>query len=157
MDSAEWTELGFVSEAGATFNDSKTMADILAWQSFYPVRRIVTARDSTIAFVLRQWNGATIPLALGGGNITDNAGEFTYIPPDPDVVDERSLALEWADGDKHYRLYFPRGMVTEAVSTSLVRTAAADLPITFGVISDGTTDPYTLFTDDTAFAHVSGS
>lgn len=153
----EWTELGFASEAGVTFTDARTMTDILAWQSFYAVRRIVTARDSSVSFALRQWNGATVAFAFGGGTITPAAGEFTYTPPDPDEVDERSLTIDWADGDKHYRLYLPRGMVTDAVTTNLVRTAAADLPITFGVISDGTVEPYLLFTDDDAFAHDSGS
>lgn len=157
MDSAEWTELGFASEAGVTFTDSKTLVNIMAWQSFYPIRRIISDRDSTLAFVLRQWSGATVQFAFGGGLVEDNGGEFTYTAPSPEVVDERSLAVEWQDGNKHYRLYFPRGLVTDAVETNLVRTAAADLPITFGVISDGSVDAYTLFTDDTAFAHVSGS
>jgi hypothetical protein len=157
MDSTEWTELGFVSEAGATFTDSRTMADILAWQAFGPIRRTVTARDQTLAFVLRQWNGATIPFAFGGGSITGSTGDWTYTPPDASTVDERSLVLEWADGDKAYRIYFPRGMVSDAVSTNLVRSGPADLPITFGVITDGITDPYLLFSNDDALAHASGS
>ena len=157
MDSAEWTELGYLSEAGATINDSKTMTDIAALQSFYAIRRIVTARDTTISFVLRQWNGATVALAFGGGVVEVNSDEYTYTPPAADVVDERSVVVEWEDADKHYRFYVPRAMVTDAVSTTVSRTAAADLPITFGVIASGDTDPYTLFTDDPSFAHVSGS
>jgi hypothetical protein len=157
MDSSEWTELGFLSEAGATFTDAKTMFEVLVWQSFYPARRAISGRDSTIAFVLRQWNGATVAFAFGGGEIGSGGGEYSYTPPVASIIDERSLVLEWADDDKHYRLYMPRGIVTEAVTTNIVRTAAADLPITFGVITDGTVDPYILYTDDSAFAHVSGS
>lgn len=261
---AGWNELGFVDENGAQWTDGKTVIPINVWQSFYAARRVVTARESMVAFVLRQWNKINIPFAFGGGEVTgggavaeveavtlesyddedtfkltynaaesvailidadetenfnaagikaaiegiagfssenpggvtvsdvgpsgflvkwndaqaiasvlsvtsgtgsavgdvavliagaDSAGsEYVYSPPSPEELDERSFTVEWEDGSKKYRLYFPRGMVTDNVVTKLQRTAASDLPITFSALSDGTEDIFKLFTNDPAFA-----
>ena len=148
-----WIDLGYTSEDGVTVTDSKDIEDIPVWQLFYPARRIVTSRDFTVAFVLRQWSTETVSLAFGGGDFTwVGAGQYKYEPPSPEMIDERSLAVDWQDGDKNYRLIIPKGMVTENVETNIVRTGAADLPITFGVIgTDDAGAPWTLLTDDPAF------
>ena len=150
-----WVDLGYASEDGVTVTDSKTLESIPVWQLFYPARRIVTERDLALSFVLRQWNGENVKLAFGGGEVTEPvpaSGSYKYTPPDPEAIDERALMIDWADGTKHYRLVLTRGMVTENVETNLVRTAAADLPITFGLIGDDTGEPWYLLTDDPAFA-----
>lgn len=154
---AAFVDLGYVNENGAAITDSKTMQSIMVWQSFYPARRIVTARDFTVTFALSQWNGDTLPLAFGGGSITEPdptgaPGEYKFTPPDPETNDERALVLEWQDGTKNYRLVVPVGQVTDAVNTSLVRTDNAELPITFAVNGSDGSDPYNFYTDDPAFA-----
>lgn len=150
---AAWVDLGYVTEDGATFTDSKEIEDVLAWQSFYPVRKIVTAKEATLAFSLRQWNEATVKLAFGGGTITNpSLGVWKFVPPDPETLDERALMLDWQDGDKNYRLIFPKGLVTEAVETQLVRTGSAELPITFSAVPATGDDAYILLTDDIAFS-----
>lgn len=151
---AAWLDLGYVSEDGVTFTDSKEIEDVNAWQSFYPVRKIVTGKEATLAFALREWDERTVPLAFGGGTITSpSAGVWRYVPPAPGTLDLRALMIDWQDGDKDYRLIVPRGMVSEAVETNLVRTGAADLPITFSAIPASTTsDPYILLTNDIAFS-----
>ena len=161
MDSISgWTEMGFISEDGATFTEGKDITDILAWQSFYPIRRIITARNITVSFALREWKRATVEFALGG-TVATNGAEFTYSPPSPEDLTEKSLVLEWFDGDKSYRVYMPRGIVSENVETNLVRTGAADLPVTFAATDPGTDelgdplDIYTMFTDDPSFEFAS--
>ena len=149
---AGFLELGFVSEDGATFTEGKDVTDINAWQSFYPIRKIVTARTVEISFALREFNKRTVEFALGG-TVSVNSAEWKYVPPAPDVLSTKSLVLEWTDGSKGYRLYVPVGIVTEAVETNLTRTAAADLPITFSATDPGTgTNIYTLFTNDVSFS-----
>jgi len=149
---AGWTDLGYVSEDGATFTEGKDITDIGAWQSFYPIRYIVNSRLVTVAFALRQWNNATVQFALGG-TIASNSAEWTYTPPAPEVLDLRQLALEWFDSTKSYRLYIRRGLVTENVETQLVRTDSAALPITFSAMDPGGgTSVYSLFTTDSAFS-----
>lgn len=146
-----WTDLGFVTEDGVTFTDSKETETIGAWQSFYPVRRIVTSKDASVSFALRQWNKDTVALAFGGGTVTEpTANVFKYTPPDPEDIDERALCLEFTDGSKVYRLVMEKGMVSDAVETQLVRTGAADLPITFSATPDSGDDAYYLLTNDSA-------
>ena len=150
---AGWLDLGFASEDGVTFLDGKTVEPIPVWQLFYPARRIVTEKEATVSFVLRQWSTDTVQLAFGGGTVSsDGAGEYRYTPPEAGTIDERSLIVEWVDGDKNYRLIIPRGMVTENVETNLVKTAAADLPITFGVNGEEGVAPWYFQTDDPALA-----
>ena len=149
---AGFTALGFISEEGATFTESKDITDINAWQSFYAIRKIVTARNVQVSFALREWNKRTVEFALGG-TVSVNAAEWKYVPPSPSTISEKALVLEWLDGSKGYRLYFPRGIVTEAVESTLTRTSAADLPVTFSAVDPGSgLSIYTLFTNDVSFS-----
>jgi hypothetical protein len=148
---AGWVDLGYVSEDGVTVTDAKTLEVISVWQLFYAARRIVTARELNLSFALRQWSKDTVPFAFGGGEITTpTAGHHKYTPPAPEDLDERALMIDWQDGTKHYRWVVLRGMVTDNVETNLTRTAAADLPITFGMNGSDTGDPWYLLTDDPA-------
>jgi hypothetical protein len=155
---SDWLDLGFTSEAGVQLTDAKTLVEIPVWQLFYPARRIVTARDFRAVFVLRQWAAEQVKLGFGGGEIAESSpgsGLFRYTPPSPEFVDERMVAVEWTDGDKHYRLILLRCMVVENVQTTVARTAASDIPITVGVIGAEGEDPWILDTDDPAFAEAS--
>lgn len=155
---AGWIELGYANEDGVTFTDGKTIESITAWQSFYALRRIMTAKEGTLAFSLLQWNGATVRLAFGGGSVTqDSAGAYRYTPPEAGVVDERAMLIEWVDGDKNYRLIVPRGMVGEDVETNLTKSGAGELPISYGVNGQDGVDPWYLQTDDPAFEPVGSS
>lgn len=155
---AAFLELGYVGEDGAQMVATMTIEEIRAWQSAYPVRRIATEREFTLSATLLEWNVVTVPFFFGGGTITEpddigNPGEYLFTPPDPSAIDERMLALEWADGTKDYRIVVSRGMVTETDNTQLQRTDAAGLPITFGTMSnEAAGNPWFLQTDDPAFA-----
>lgn len=151
---ATWVDLGFTSEDGVTVTDSKTTEAIPVWQLFYPARRIVTERELSVAFTLRQFSGNQVEFAFGGGAVSlDSAGKYRFTPPSPETLDVRKLAIEWTDGSKTYRLIIPKGMVTENVETKIARTNAADLPITFSVIGDDTiAAPWYMLTNDPTFA-----
>jgi hypothetical protein len=152
---AGWVDLGYANNDGVKFTDAKTTERIDVWQLFYPARHIVTARDTKASFVLRQWSKDTVKLAFGGGTITTTAGppaHYLYLPPDPGSLDERAIGIEWIDGTKVYRLVLPRVLVTESVETNLVKTGAADLPITVGVMGVDGASPWSLRTNDPAFA-----
>jgi len=155
---AGWTELGYTDENGFKFTDGKTIVDILVWQLFYPARKIITARDFTTDFALRQFDGETVKLGFGGGEITEpESGTFRYTPPAPSFIDERALGAEWLDGDKVFRLVLPKGLVTSNVSTEVVRTKSSDLPITFGIIGADGQDPWYFDTNDESFLDLVGS
>jgi hypothetical protein len=157
--SADWSEVGFVSENGVTFTDSKAITDIPAWQSFYPVRKIVSGKTSTIEFVMRQWNRTTVVFAFGGGAITNAAGVATYVPPAPGILDSRAVCVEWTDSGDTYRLVMPNGLASGDVSPNVVRTAATDLAVSFEATPEGNpvdddlgSNPWYILTDAEGFA-----
>jgi hypothetical protein len=153
--SATWVDLGYATEDGVAFSKSRDVEGVRGWQSFYPLRRIITGEDVTASFTLMQWNEITLKLAFGGGVVTTTAGppiHYLYTPPEAGQVDERALGMEWEDGSKIYRLVFPRTMITETVETQLTRSAAAELPLTFGVLGEVGVAPFILRTNDPAWA-----
>lgn len=143
-----WIDVGYISEDGVSFTDGKEIEDIQAWQSFYPIRKIITAKSSALEFIMRQWNGENLKLAFGGGTVNNNAGITTYVPPTPSEFDSRAMVVEWEDGSETYRLVVPKGLVSGDTETAVNRTSATDLPISFAITPD--TVPSTLSSPPTA-------
>jgi hypothetical protein len=150
--SAAWIDLGRTDENGAQITDTKTIADIPVWQSLYPARKIITARAFEVVFTLRDWTQNSVSLAFGGGTWDVATDISTYHPPDPSIIDTRTLAVDWQDNGHNYRFAVTEGLVSGNVQTKLVRNAAADLPITFDAIGVDGLDPWLFITDDPAFA-----
>lgn len=151
-------DLGYADEDGLTFTDGKTLEPINVWQSFYPARQIVTEKESSVAFNLAQWNRDTVPLAFGGGSVTEpESGVYRFEPPEPGTIDERMAICTWVDGSRNYRLIVPRCIVSENVETNLTKSAAGLLPITLGVLGSEGVAPWYLLTDDPAFAPAGSS
>ena len=134
---AAFIDHGYVSEDGVTFRDDKEIEGIPAWQSFYDIRKVVSAKTSGIEYVLRQYSPENVQMAYGGGEIDVSGGVATYTPPVPGEIDDRSLVVEWIDGDSTFRLVMPKGIVTGEVESVLNRTAATDLPIAFEATPEG--------------------
>ena len=149
---AAFLDMGFLTEEGFTFTESKDIADINVWQSFYPARRLVTGRAVEVSFSLREWKRSTVEFALGG-TVTGSAPNWTFNPPSPSTLPTRSLVIDWQDGTKYFRLYFPVGLVSEAVESNVTRTDSAVLPVTFASQDPGGgTNIYTLFTNSVEFS-----
>lgn len=162
---ATWINVGYLSEDGVTFTGGATVEDINAWQSFYPIRKIVTGRTGGVEFVMKQWNGENLKLAFGGGTVVTAAGKTYFAPPSPSVLDARAMVIEWNDGSETYRLVIPRGLVGGDTSTAVVRTSAADLPVSFAATPNTVqstlsatptageliTQPWYIITDATSF------
>lgn len=152
---AGWIDLGYANEDGVTISKSRTMEQVPAWQSFFPLRRMVTAEDFTVSFNLLQWGNDSVILAFGGGTITATAGppaHYLYTPPDPGTLDERAVGVEWQDGTKIYRLTMAKAMVTETVETQMQKAGAAELPITLGVMGEAGVSPFLIRSNDPAWA-----
>lgn len=145
-----FVELGIITEDGATLRDEKTREPIGGWQSLYPYKYVTTDSSASIAFTLRQWDKATVPLAFGGGAITSVTGppaHFLYTPPAPSALYERACVVEWDVDTYKFRLIIPKVMPTEALETNLTRNDAANLPITLSVLGTDGTSPYTIRSD----------
>ncbi len=148
---AGWIELGYTTEDGCTFTDSKEVNEIMAWQSFYAIDRRITSRNATVSMVLQQWNDDNFKLSFGGGTVTTvSAGLFKYVPPSPETIDYRALGIEIRDGAVTSRFVMPKGMVTDNVEMQFTRSDTAKLPITFGLVTTGSGDAWSWITNDPA-------
>lgn len=149
---AAFKDLGYISEDGISASFGVTVEDINAFQSLLPIRRVVTGRTADISFTCRQWNADTFSLALGGGSFDESGGNYLFYPPEnDDALAENAVIVEWNDGTKNYRLIIRKAVVVENVETTIVRNAAADLPITLSILGSDTQDAWYLLTDDDAF------
>lgn len=148
-----FVNLGYATEDGVTFSVTPEILEVSAWQARTPVRRDLQAQALRNSFGLIQWNAHTVQYAFGGGAITEpTPGVYRYdFPDEGDALDERSLIVDWEDGDSHYRLVVPRGNVTEAVETNLVRSAATSLPITHDALEPEDGGLAYILSDDPAF------
>lgn len=138
---AAFKPVGYITPAGPNLSNSKTINDIMAWQSFHPIASRVTGADFTVGFEIMEWDANTLPLAFGGGVITEpTADHYKFTPSDPSVLDERALVLDVHDGNTVYRYVFPRGYQTGNLDTAFTRDDPAVLPIEFKVLAptDGT-------------------
>lgn len=150
---AAFTNLGYASDDGATFSVTPEILEVPAWQARTPVRRDLQAQALRTSFTLLQINAYTVQYAFGGGAISEpSPGLYRYdFPEEEDALDERSLIVDWQDGGSHYRLVVPRGNVTEAVETNLVRSAAQQLPITHDALEPDDGGLAYILSDDPAF------
>lgn len=145
---AAFKELGYVSEDGVTVTPEQSFSPVMAWQTAYKVRTLVTARGLTLEFVLREFNLQSLPFAFGGGTLTFATGEYKYTPPSAEATDPRALVLEFLDGAKKYRLYVPNGQVEDLQGFSVSRGAPAQLPVKYTLNYSGVGDPWNIFTTD---------
>lgn len=152
-----WMELGFITTDGITISVSKEVNEIMAMQSLEPVRVVTTKAPKTVAFAMMQEGRDQLFLALGGGTITESVGPpvvYKYEPPDPSVLDERAMIVEFIDGAVSYRWCFARTQNREGVEHKLVNEDAATFPVTQQVLQpiDATVKPFYIESDDPALA-----
>ena len=95
---AAFVELGYTTEDGVTFKDEPTIERKGAWQSFYPVRILETARMAMASFVLEQWNTDTLRVATGGGVVTTAGTGSKFTPHAAGTVSEWALVVDITDG-----------------------------------------------------------
>lgn len=148
-----FTEVGYLSEDGVSISHDKTTSEVMAWQSLFPVRRHVTGMNLTITAALREFTGSNVELALDG--VITSGGSptmYTFTPNDPEDMASVALGVEWQDGAKTYRLRVPRVMVSEGVEFAVNRQGPSELPLTFSLMAETGVTPFTIISDDPAWA-----
>lgn len=131
-----WTDLGLLDEAGVEITPSIDMKDLPAWQSFYPVRSVVTARSIEVKFSLIQSNSDSFKLAFGGGSFAPTSTTYsTYTPPAASFVDERAIGLELTDGTMIDRWVFPRTIVSSVENLTFKKDESVTFGLTLKVLS----------------------
>ncbi len=153
---AAWTGLGFHTEDGVSINQSIDIQEYMAWQSKSSIRREQNSREFQFAYSLLQWNESTLPLAMGGGAVTEpTVGQFKYAPPlDTAALEERSMIVDVDDGARRARFIIPRGTVTDTAEVGFKRGEMSPLAVTFKALTplEGGLPWYVLFNDAAAFA-----
>lgn len=146
-------DLGYATPEGVTFTDTPNVTGIPAWQSAKDVRKLVNSRIDRVAFQLLQWNDDSFPLAFGGGEwVEEESGLFRFDPPgNEDALEEHTLVIDWEDGERKWRWAGYKVNVVEGISTNIVRTGAAVLPITVEVVTADSGDDWNIWTDDPSF------
>jgi hypothetical protein len=131
----DFTELGFTTTDGVTFNLARQTTDINAWQSPDPIRIVETSRAITIASVLEQYIPENLEVAFGGGVVDKGPtfGSFTYPGAGENTV--RVLVVDAIDGDDLYRFMYDRVQQMADIQTQLQRGDTANLPLEFKVLA----------------------
>jgi hypothetical protein len=146
-----WEHLGYTAESGVKFSFSRSVNEVKGWQSYQPLRIIVTEVPIETEFELLQWNNVTVETAMGGGSFEEQGDGVRYTPPAESFVDEFAMIVDGKDGAFTYRYFFPRVMVSDKVEFSFVRSNPVGLPIKVKVLAapeGGST--FNFDTDDTS-------
>lgn len=147
--------LGYHSEDGVSINQSVEIIRLGAWQTKSDIRRQRDSETFRITFNLLQWNENNVPLAFGGGAVTEpSSGHYKYTPPAvSDALDEKALVCDVQDGSEKLRFVIPRGNVVEAVDSQFTRNAFGMLPIAFEALTPTDESPqWHLLTNVAGFA-----
>lgn len=134
----EWVDVGFISEDGVSFADAKTLDDVGAWQSFYSIRKFLTGKESTLEFVMRQWNADNIEFGFGGGSVDGGGAEREV----------QAVTLESFGGTDTFKITYNSQESGTAVTRGTNNTAAGikaviegisgvDFTVTVSEVSDG--------------------
>ena len=141
---AQWTDAGYLTDAGATFDLTRSTNDVNVWQSLDPIRIITTSFTKAVSMTLRQWNPTNLAYALGGGTSTMGTGTAggtaygTYTYPAASENPTRAVILDTFDGSYTVRFYWPSMTVQGDVSVALGRTDSLTLPIALTSLSSTT-------------------
>lgn len=152
LDSA-FVDLGFTTEEGVSFSDGTSVTDLKAWQSLYPVRRLVAEYTGSIDFTLLQWN-KDIWEQVVHGIVTEEVANVVhkFTPTRAGVVAEKSLIVDFDDGVEEYRLVVPRVGMASDIDIPLTSSDAANIPTSWGVIGGDSAGPWFLLTSDQSFS-----
>ena len=150
---AAFVDLGYTTEDGATIVDGVTVEDQKAWQTPYPVRRLVTDYTGSVAFDLLQWS-KDIWEQVVHGVVTEPVADVVhkFTPTRDGIAPEKSLILDFTDAPFEYRYVVPKVGLATDMEIPLTRTSVANLPTEWGVIGGDAAGPWFLLTDDPNFS-----
>jgi hypothetical protein len=127
---APWINNGYTTEDGILFTFQRTVDQIKGWQSFDPLRMIVTEAPKLVKFSLMQATATNLILALGGGTVGTGG---VYTPPDPKSLMNTALYISGTDGLNTWAFWAGRAMVTDNVEIPWKKSGEAMIPLTFTV------------------------
>lgn len=150
VSAPNWTELGYTTEDGVKFSFGRDVEEVMAWQSYDPLRVITKGVPKEVTATFLQFNQNTMATAMGGGAWTETSpGNYEYTPPDEGDIDEFAYIVEFIDGDYSYRYCFDRVQNMSGVEYTVNRSNPIELEIKVKVLAaPNGGKPYKLQTDD---------
>jgi len=130
---SSWVNLGYTTSDGVKFVKKDKLDPVDTWQSVAAIRYVFSDRDFSVKFSLLQINSDTLPFFFSSG--VKAVGTTLFEIAAAPTVDERALGIEFGDGPNITRFYIPRGAVTETDETSITRTSAIKLGVTFTALT----------------------
>jgi hypothetical protein len=144
----DFVDMGGFDRDNLGLTPSRDENDYRFFGSFFPDLTIVTARGLQFTVTLAELTADALSLAFDGGDVTGSAGDWTYTPPDPRDINEKSVILDLFYGDKTHRWYFPRVKVSDVGQIAFQNENPTLVPLTFTVLQPASGDAFEMFTDD---------
>lgn len=110
--SADYFEIGAVTDDGISETTTQDRTDIFIWQGAALARRIPGQFTKEFKFAAAETNLITLGVQFAGSTITQTA-EGVTIAEKPPSSDVRSWVLHGVDGTRKQRIVIPQGEVTE--------------------------------------------
>lgn len=155
LSSATYSGLGYHTPDGVAIKNAPEIKEFPAWQTAHAVRTKRVNEQFEVTFALEQFTEVNIPLAFGGGTVTDlGSSHYQYTPPlVGDAVYERMVIVDVDDGTTRLRWVIRRGTPVEGVETQFQRDEMSVLPITIRALEPDDGSPaWTLLTDAAGLA-----
>lgn len=110
--SADFIEIGAISEDGVAEAMSQDVTDVFMWQNGALARRIKGQSTKTFTFAAIETSLITLGVHFSGSVITQTA-EGVTVEEAPPGTDVRPWVIHGIDGGKAVRIVVPRGEITE--------------------------------------------
>jgi hypothetical protein len=137
---APWVGVGY-TETGFRVRYATEILDVLADQSFDPVKSVMTGRTITLATTLLQVTPENLALAFGGGTITPETGYDRYVPPRPGEEEEVMIYLKLVNEiDGPIRAIIRRAKRQGDAEITFARTEAAKITAEWKALDPGMSD-----------------
>lgn len=138
-------DLGYLTDAGASFNRSVTNSDVTSWQSLTPTRSDLTADTTTLQVICQETNLQTLGLYTGAADTALNPATANGVvrvdkPARPTGLEYRVLSIavdETSEGEVVLCRYLPKAKPTAFGKQDFAKANEIQYDVTFtGYVDD---------------------
>jgi hypothetical protein len=129
-------DVGYLSETGVSITPNETITKLQAWQKGETVKTIRRGQDITVTFEMIETRNEEAQKVFWGSGATVGSGEIDVASLSGS--EPQAIVIDTVDGDLGVRYYFPKAVLSERGTISLVGENYVAYPVTFECQSDGT-------------------